>query len=72
MALDTVPKLAMHVYRLLLKKGSQIIEYAMIIEVHHPRYMSAGRLKALFAVEAITPPGNDQLDDWRTLLVAAD
>ena len=36
MALDDAAALAMHVYRLLLKKGEQTIEYATIIELHHP------------------------------------
>ena len=39
MALNEPDELAMHVYRLLLKKDSQIIEYATIIELHHPDYL---------------------------------
>ena len=58
MALGDDPPLAMHVYRLLLKKDSQIIEYATIIELHHPEYLGHDDITALFVVEqpgSLTP-----------------
>lgn len=61
MALDEAPELAMHVYRLLLKKESQIIEYATIIELHHPDYLDLEALEALFVIDAPAGLGNDAL-----------
>jgi len=40
MHLEQETKLALHVYQLLLARGQQVFEYAMIIEVHHPEYLS--------------------------------
>lgn len=60
MALDDAPPLAMHVYRLLLKKDGQIIDYATIIEVHHPEYLDRDALQELFVVEE--PAGLGEAD----------
>lgn len=54
MRLPSNRDLAMHVYRLALKKQDQIIEYATIIEVHHPDYLDENALSKLFeVVEAV-------------------
>ena len=50
--------LGVHIYQLVLEKDSQIINYATIIETHHPDYMSLPELKKLYA-DGI----EDELDD---------
>ena len=68
MHVDQHTNVAMHVYRLLLKKESQIIEYATIIELHHPQYLGLERLRELFAVDALAKPESELLDEWTALL----
>ena len=62
----------MHVYRLRVKKDSQSIEYATIIEVHHSDYMTYRQLRRLFAVDAGEAPTSSELVDWRTMIVKVD
>jgi hypothetical protein len=40
MRLTEAEILALHVYQLLLAKDEQIFEYAMIVETHHPDYLT--------------------------------
>ena len=47
MQLVDVRSVALHVYRLYLRKGSQVIEYATILESHHPEYLSRAELEQL-------------------------
>ena len=68
MHVDPSTNVAMHVYRLLVKKESQIIEYATIIELHHPQYLNVERLRELFAVETLGVPEPELLDEWTALL----
>jgi hypothetical protein len=44
--------MAMHVYRLLLKKSDQAIDYATLIELHHPEYLGQSDLVNLYSVES--------------------
>lgn len=53
LANDTV--LAMHVYRLLLNKALRTLNYATIVEVHHPDYLDLDELGRCYAVDAATP-----------------
>lgn len=71
MQLDAALPLAMHVYKLVLKKQQQVIEYATIIEVHHPEYMSADRLYELYAPEPPPDVGDDAIRSWRALVGGA-
>jgi len=41
-------KLAMHVYEFSLQKPGAQIEYATIIEIHHPDYLSAAQLASIY------------------------
>jgi hypothetical protein len=44
-----VPRdLAMHIYRFTAVKGEQRLNYATIVEIHHPDYLSTGQLEALY------------------------
>lgn len=40
--------LALHIYQLLLAKGDRIFEYAMIVEAHHPDYLSESDLLDIY------------------------
>ncbi|MCP5089841.1 MAG: hypothetical protein GY949_02855 [Gammaproteobacteria bacterium] len=50
--------LALHVYQLLLVKNEQVFEYAMIVETHHPDYLSEKMLRELYEYDTTTvlPP----------------
>jgi len=69
MALGTDSRLAIHAYRLLLKKDRQTIDYAMIIEAHHPDYMSRDELTALYLVDAPAVLSDDELRELSQLLL---
>lgn len=51
-------RLALHVYQLLLVKNERVIEYATIIETHHPDYLSDKQLLELYEYDTTTalPP----------------
>lgn len=65
-------KLAMHVYRLLLKKNRQLIEYATIVEVHHPDYLNEQQLLDLYAVATIAESTAAERQQWTGLVVGKD
>lgn len=48
MQLANRSELAMHAYQLTLEKGEQAIDYATVIEIHHPEYLSASELQQLY------------------------
>ena len=43
--------LAVHVYRMTLEKNDQSIQYATIIEAHHPDYLTEAALRDLYAID---------------------
>jgi hypothetical protein len=51
MQLDSAQTLAVHVYRLLLKKGSHTVDYSTIIELHHPEYLDRLAVDSLYVVD---------------------
>ena len=56
--------LALHVYRLVLMGEDVALDYATIMEVHHPEYLSEEDLRGLFDYEAkdgLAPPDLAQL-----------
>ena len=62
---------AMHVYRLPLEKRQQAIEYATLIEMHHPDYLDRSDLLKLFSVDAPTSLRPQQIEDYKTLSLGA-
>ena len=48
MHIDAPCKLALHIYQLLLAKDAQVLEYATILETHHPDYLSENGLYELY------------------------
>lgn len=66
MRLTGAHDIALHVYRLVLARGDTELEYATILEAHHPEYLSAADLQDIFsgAAPARLPPGElTQLSD---------
>jgi hypothetical protein len=56
--------LALHVYQLVLVRGGIELEYATILEAHHPEYLSQGDLESIFEVnvpESLPPTELKQL-----------
>ncbi len=50
--------IALHIYQLLLVRDDQVFDYAMIMELHHPDYLSVDDLHALYEYDttnAISP-----------------
>jgi hypothetical protein len=59
MGISLPVELAMHVYRFKLEKSETMIEYATIVEIHHPDYLSPQELKKLYGAfpsESIPAP----------------
>ena len=48
MRLSGAHDLALHVYQLLLVRDEQALEYATILEAHHPEYLIETALRELF------------------------
>ena len=72
MHVDATAGLAVHVYRLDIKNHSETIEYAQIIEVHHPAYLDPSRLAALYRVPAADALDAAGLEAVYALLTGAD
>ncbi len=64
MHIDAPRAIALHVYQLLLVRDDQVFDYAMIMEIHHPDYLSVSDLHALYEYDttnAISPGEARQL-----------
>ncbi len=69
MRLQRAHTVAMHVYRLTLRKNSQSVEYATITELHHPAYLALSELSELYPVDsdvALTP---DEVGGLKALIL---
>ena len=54
-------ELAMHVYRLLLKKHEHTLRYATIVEVHHPDYLRLEDLERTYVIDTPAAMSEDDL-----------
>ena len=61
MRLDDTQELAMHVYQLLIEKEDVALEYATIVEVHHPDYLAESELRDLFPVSESSLLSEDEV-----------
>lgn len=52
MRLDASGRVAVHVYELVIDNGAERIDYATILELHHPAYIDAPTLRELFPVDS--------------------
>lgn len=64
--------LTMHVYRLLLNKEEQTIDYATIIELHHPEYLSNDAVTRLYLVDEPARLSDAELGDVSKLVWKPD
>lgn len=72
MHLDGAAALAMHIYRLHLKKNDQTIEYATIIEIHHPEYLTRQQLEKLYLIDAPKRPSEQELSEFTDLVLTGE
>lgn len=72
MHVDGSDPLAMHVYRLLLRKGDTVVDYATIIEAHHPDYLDLVTLKQLFDADEAAPVSAGQRERWTADLLGSN
>jgi len=71
MHLDRGADVAMHVYRLLLERRQQGIDYATLIELHHPDYLSRADLMNLYSVDARVSLRPQQVEELKSLGLGA-
>ena len=67
MRLDRKAAVAMHVYRLLIEKQQRAIDYATLIELHHPDYLSRDDLLDLYPVDERTTLPRQQVEEMKSL-----
>jgi hypothetical protein len=63
--------LALHVYQLVLVRGEIELEYATIMEAHHPDYIGPDDLESIFEVNARESLPPAAVDQFATLLFEA-
>lgn len=62
MRLGGAHDLALHIYQLVLVRDVNEIEYATILEAHHPEYLTERDLRAIFLREPVEPVSRSDLD----------
>ena len=68
MRLSGAHDLALHVYQLVLVRDVNELEYATILEAHHPEYLTEKDLRSIFAHEPLEPVSRSDLDRLSTLV----
>ncbi len=68
MRLSGAHDLALHIYQLVLVRGASELEYATILEAHHPEYLTERVLRNLFAHEPLESMSRSDLDRLSTLV----
>lgn len=69
MRLQNVQHVAVHVYRLLLHKNSQTVDYATITELHHPAYLTLSELRELRPVDTDVALTSGEVSDLTVLVL---
>jgi hypothetical protein len=72
MRLTGAHDLALHVYQLVLERGDIELEYATILEAHHPEYLTKKDLQAIFEVDSEHPLSRSDLAQLSTLLFSPE
>jgi hypothetical protein len=67
MRVDIDTEVAMHIYRLLLEKDGQALEYATIMEMHHPEYLVKNDLDEMYRPGSERPLEPQQIEEFKTL-----
>lgn len=68
MRLDVPTDLALHVYQLVLVRQDMELEYATIMEAHHPEYLTGSELRDIFEYDQENTLSRDDLDHLSELL----
>lgn len=71
MRLSGAHDLALHIYQLVLVRDVGELEYATILEAHHPEYLSERDLRSIFSHEPVEPISRSDLDRLSTLVFGA-
>lgn len=71
MRLERGADVAIHVYRLLLEQGQRAIDYATLIELHHPDYLSLADLLKLYPMDARASLRAQQVEEMKSLGLSA-
>lgn len=71
MQLQSEQQLAMHIYQLMLRKGDLLVDYATVVESHHPDYLSQDDLIALFPDKSESQITELALNNWIDLVTSA-
>ncbi len=58
MRLDVSGRVALHLYELVIDRDDVRIDYATILELHHPAYIDAATLERLFPVDSAISEGS--------------
>lgn len=72
MHLDSSAELGVHAYQLVLEKDGQKVDYATIVETHHPAYLSTAELKKLYADGIQSELDEDEIRKISTLIMDID
>jgi len=72
MHIDGPEAIALHVYQLLLVRDDQVFDYAMIMEIHHPDYLSIGDLHTLYEYDTTNAISPDEAQQLAALVLRDD
>ena len=72
MHLEQVTDLGMHAYQLVLEKDSQSINYATIVETHHPDYLTVEELNSLYGKDVESRLSENDFNKLFALVLSAD
>ena len=68
MRLSGAHDLALHIYQLVLVRDVNELEYATILEAHHPEYLTEKDLRSIFVHEPLEPISRNDLERLSTLV----
>jgi hypothetical protein len=64
MRIDLPKFLAMHVYEFVIRKEGRSFDYATIVELHHPDYLTAPDLQAIYGEIIFDDSQRSKIDDY--------
>lgn len=64
--------LAVHVYRLRLRKRDTTVEYATIIESHHPAYLTQADLESMYSSDSYDMLDSNDVNQFTDLVMMSD
>lgn len=68
MRLSGAHDLALHIYQLVLVRDVNELEYATILEAHHPEYLTEKDLRGIFVHESVEPISRSDLNRLSALV----